>query len=465
MEFREKTRNCKSRDNLIKERDEKDKKEKIRDLMDKIKKNNELFESDISNLIINCFIEKNYSSLHINDINTSLSKSKKYEGSPRKFNLRNDIINSLKNNIIFHQIKKKNKFELNLEKTYNYLTSFLDSSVSNSNINGSNSISRISKKSIVENSIENGFVQTSPVFNFPEEQNSTVNFNQDDNQQQQKYSYSNDEDNCFTFGEQSQIKANKIINKQDDEEIVIEYNEDDLKKFNRNNFTEEEFNELEKRANEKYIDNFEVLFDKNKYLSNLPQNLKDLFKLYKKNNENKTDFSNLDNKLNQIYSFIKDLELNDINHFNKLSTSFNEKKAEFINTYKVIKIQYDSWKLMCSIDLTKDKNYKQIQRNEKETMKQLIDELKKVFQNIQKDYEETKSYEKKIIDIISKIKLSLREICDEFLEAQKENYQDFYSIVNNIVNYQIDLIKVNINDTVKCFYCYIDEIEKYYLDI
>ena len=265
MEFREKTRNCKSRDSLIKERDEKDKKEKIRDLIDKIKKNNELFESDISNLIINCFIEKNYSSLHINDINSSLSKSKKYEGSPIKFNLRNDIINSLKNNIIFHQIKKKNKFELNLEKTYNYLTSFLDSSVSNSNINGSNSISRLSKKSMVENSIENGFVQTSPVFNFPEEQNSTVNFNQDDNQQQQKYSYSNDEDNCFTFGEQSQIKANKIINKQDDEEIVIEYNEDDLKKFNRNNFTEEEFNELEKRANEKYIDNFEVLFDKNKY--------------------------------------------------------------------------------------------------------------------------------------------------------------------------------------------------------
>ena len=465
MEFREKTRNCKSRDNLIKERDEKDKKEKIRDLMDKIKKNNELFESDISNLIINCFIEKNYSSLHINDINTSLSKSKKYESSPRKFNLRNDIINSLKNNIIFHQIKKKNKFELNLEKTYNYLTSFLDSSVSNSNINGSNSISRLSKKSMVENSIENGFVQTSPVFNFPEEQNSTVNFNQDDNQQQQKYSYSNDEDNCFTFGEQSQIKANKIINKQDDEEIVIEYNEDDLKKFNRNNFTEEEFNELEKRANEKYIDNFEVLFDKNKYLSNLQQNLKDLFKLYKKNNENKTDFSNLDSKLNQIYSFIKDLELNNINPYNKLSSSFNEKKAEFINTYKVIKIQYNSWKLMCSIDLTRDKNYKQIQRNEKETMKQLIDEMKKVFQNIQKDYEETKSYEKKIIDIISKIKLNLREICDEFLETQKELYQDFYSIVNNIVNYQIALIKVNINDTVKCFYCYIDEIEKYYLDI
>ena len=257
MEFREKTRNCKSRDSLIKERDEKDKKEKIRDLMDKIKKNNELFESDISNLIINCFIEKNYSSLHINDINSSLSKSKKYEGSPIKFTLRNDIINSLKNNIIFHQIKKKNKFELNLEKTYNYLTSFLDSSVSNSNINGSNSISRLSKKSIVENSIENGFVQTSPVFNFPEEQNSTVNFNQDDNQQQQKYSYSNDEDNCFTFGEQSQIKANKIINKQDDEEIVIEYNEDDFNKFNRNNFTEEEFNE---KMGE-YASNLQKYFD------------------------------------------------------------------------------------------------------------------------------------------------------------------------------------------------------------
>jgi hypothetical protein len=84
---------------------------------------------------------------------------------------------------------------------------------------------------------------------------------------------------------------------------------------------------------------------------------------------------------------------------------------------------------------------------------------------MQKDYEETKLYEKQINEIISMIKANLKGICVDFLEKKKELYQDFYTIVNNIINYPINIIKVNINDTVKCFYCYIDEIEKYYLEI
>ncbi len=185
MESREKSRNCKSRESAIKEKDDKDKKYKIKDLMQKIKITT-LQESDIiSYLIINCFTEKNYSSLNVNEIHTLLSKSKKYEDSLKKYNLRNEIIISLKNNDIFHE-KSKNKYELYLDRTLIYLTSYLETSVTNSNINGSNSISKMSKKSIIENNIENGLVQYSPVFSFPEEQNSIVNFNVEDNSQQQK---------------------------------------------------------------------------------------------------------------------------------------------------------------------------------------------------------------------------------------------------------------------------------------
>ena len=465
MEFREKLRVSKSRENAIKEKEDKEKKEKIKDLLPKIKINN-LQDSDLlSYLIINCFMEKNYTPLQINEIHTLLSRSKKFEVSLKKYNLRNDIMCSLATNNIFHN-KKNNTYELYFDRTLNYLTSFLESSISNSNINGSNSISKMSKEGSIENNFENGFVQNSPVFNFPEEQNSTVNFNVEDNSLQQIYSYSSDDGNAFTFGEHSQIKANKINNKQDDEEIIVEYNEDDLKKFSRNNFTENEFNELEKKSNEKFIDNFETLFDKNQYLSNLKENLKNLLKLYKKNNENKTNISDLENKIfNHIYSLFKDLELNNIKQYNEKSASFNEEKSELINIFKAIKSQYDSLKLIKSIDSTKEKNIKDIQQNEKAMMKELIDEIKNIFQKLQRDYEETKLYEKQINENISKVKLHLREICEQFLEKKKELYQDFYTLVNNIENYPIELIKININDTVKCFYCYIDEVEKYYLDI
>ena len=464
MESREKSRNCKSRESAIKEKDDKDKKYKIKDLMQKIKITT-LQESDIiSYLIINSFTEKNYSSLNVNEIHTLLSKSKKYEDSLKKYNLRNEIIISLKNNDIFHE-KSKNKYELYLDRTLIYLTSYLETSVTNSNINGSNSISKMSKKSIIENNIENGLVQYSPVFSFPEEQNSIVNFNVEDNSQQQKLSsYSSDDGNAFTFGENSQINGNRINNKFDDEEIIMKYSEEELKKFMRNNFTDEEFNELEKKSNEKFIDNFETLFDKNKYLSNLAQNLKNLFQLYKKNNENRTDFSDLNNKLGQIYLLINEIEVNQKTNYINYSTSFNEKKLDLINIFKAIKSQYDSCTSLKSID-SKDKSLKSLQENEKEMIKELINEIKKVFEKLQDDYESTKLCEKQINENISNIKLNLRKICDEFLEKKKELYNDFYTLVNNIEKIQIELIKVNINDTVKCFYCYIDEVEKYYLDI
>ena len=64
MDPRDKVRNTKSSDCLIKIRNDK---EKIKDLMIKIKNKN-LFESDFSNSVIDCFIQENFRPLFINDI-------------------------------------------------------------------------------------------------------------------------------------------------------------------------------------------------------------------------------------------------------------------------------------------------------------------------------------------------------------------------------------------------------------
>ena len=91
---------CKSEEPLIKEREDNDKKEKIRELMDKIKKN-ELFDSDISKSIINCFIINNFCSLNIDEIIDTLNNSIKFGTNSQKYNLRNDVMDSLKNKILF----------------------------------------------------------------------------------------------------------------------------------------------------------------------------------------------------------------------------------------------------------------------------------------------------------------------------------------------------------------------------
>ena len=149
----------------------------------------------------------------------------------------------------------------------------------------------------------------------------------------------------------------------------------------------------------------------------------------------------------------------------KLSKAFNDRKKDFITLYNLFLIQYNSIKLVLNVDWAEDKKIKQINKNEKEILNNSINKIKEIFKEMQKDYEEAKLYEKQINEIISKIKTNLKEICDDFLEKKKDLYQDFYTVVNDIVNYPINIIKVNINDTVKCFYCYIDEIEKYYLEI
>ena len=292
MDPRDKVRNTKSSDCLIKIRNDK---EKIKDLMIKIKNKN-LFESDFSNSVIDCFIQENFRPLFINDI-IKIIESNTLKNNTKKFNLRNDVMNSLKDNIVFRPGRKKNKFELNLEKTVNYLNSFFDTSV-NSNTN-----SKRSKKS--NSTLEKDNIRTSPIFNFPENQNSTAYLISEENLQ--KFSSSNIDDTSFTFGEQSLKKMNKI-NKQDEEETIMDLT-DEEKKVNKNKYTDEEFQQLEIKAKEKYIDKFENIFDKDKYLANLKENMDEFFKLYKKNNKNKADFPELEKKINNIYSLISELQV------------------------------------------------------------------------------------------------------------------------------------------------------------
>ena len=66
--------------------------------------------------------------------------------------------------------KKKYKFDLDMDKTVNYLASFLESRPP-SNLNNSSSDSKKSDLTLEKNNI-----RVSPVFNFPECQNETIYF-------------------------------------------------------------------------------------------------------------------------------------------------------------------------------------------------------------------------------------------------------------------------------------------------
>ena len=443
MDTREKTRNAKSSDCVMKQKSDKD---KIKDLMLKIK-TKKLFESDFSVSIIDCFIQENFRPLSINDI-IRILESGKLKNANKKFNLRNDVMNSLKDNIVFRPGRKKNKYELNLDKTVNYLSSFFDTSV-NSNTN-----SKRSKKS--NSTLEKDYIRTSPIFNFPENQNSTAYLISEENLQ--KFSNSNIDDTSFTFGEQSLKKMNKN-NKQDEEETIMDFT-DDEKKINKNKITNEEFQQLEIKTKEKYIDKFEDIFDKGKYLVNLKENVDEFFKLYKKNNKNKADFPELEKKINNIYSLISELQVKK-KSFNGLSSLFNEGKRDLLSMCLTIEPQYNLIKFLLKYNFIPEK----IISIEKEIFKDCYTRFQKMFNKLPKNYEETKLTEKKIKEIINKIKLGLNGICDEFLEKKKEMYKDFYEKVTNISNNEITHIKVNINESIKYFNCFSNEFDKYFSEI
>ena len=216
MKSKEKNKTSKTKELSAKEKEELNKKERIKSLV-KGMKNNEYFDNDNANSIINCFIQQNFRPLSINEIVSIISDIKQFETDSQKVNVRHIVMNSLKNEIF-----RKNgyKFELVLEKTVNYLISFLDSRSPSSNSNLSRGSDLVGEKHNV---------RVCSVFNFPENQNETIYLNSDENQQ--KSSCSNVDDTSFTFGEQSQIKINKV--KKEEEEMIIKLTEEEIKKINK----------------------------------------------------------------------------------------------------------------------------------------------------------------------------------------------------------------------------------------
>jgi hypothetical protein len=456
MEFKEKSRLCSSKDSLIKMNEDKNKIEKIKKLIIKLKKNENLV-LDISIYIIQCFIQEEFKELNVNEIINAIKEYEDYENSTNKYNIRNDVMNAIKNNEIFHQGKKRYKYALNLEKTINYLISYLDSRSNSINTTSNNmEFNNIdSKKSKLFNSSI-----SSPVFNFPENQNNTIYFQSEESPQ--KLSNSNMDETCFTFGEQSQIKVIKNPRK-DEEEIMIQYTPEEIKNILIDNFTNDEFKIIENKAIEKYIPEFEVIFDGNNYFSNLEQNYKKVLIKYKNNNTDKNALSKFENCVNNINLLMNDLKIQKI-VFNEKSFEFNEQKSELFNMSNVIFDQYKLLKIVIQnifipeefVDIEK-KLFQLFQKN-----------FNDLFALLQKNYKDIKSNEIKIKDLIHKIKESLRILCDDILKKDKSNkeYQDFLEMAKNYIeNDECSIIRVNINETVKLFYCYINEFKQFFSNL
>ena len=347
-------------------------------------------------------------------------------------------MNSLKNEIF-----RKNgyKFELVLEKTVNYLISFLDSRSPSSNSNLSRGSDLVGEKHNV---------RVCSVFNFPENQNETIYLNSDENQQ--KSSCSNVDDTSFTFGEQSQIKINKV--KKEEEEMIIKLTEEEIKKINKKDISNEEFKELENKVRESFIQEYELIFDRNNYFAVLEQSVKNFFKSFEKN-----DF-NLKELRNNIYSLIEEYNLK-IKKFTEVSSLFNEQKKYLLLSKDVIHDQFKFIKIILNVPFISGK----LISSEKEIFKTYIENFKKLFDNFQQSYESSKSDEKEINKKIVNIKKILGEICDNIPEEEKEKYSEFIEIVENIKISESIPVKVNINENIKFFYYYINEFKDYFSEI
>ena len=451
MDIRDKSRNCKSRDAILKTKDAKN---KIRELVNKLK-NNKYFFQEITDFIITLFTEKNFCSIGINEIVDSLKKTKKFGNNP---NPRNDVVNLLKNNLTFPRSKNRYKYDINLEKAISYLSSFSNVSFKSNSLSG-NSRSNSNKTKKSDSSLEKSNNRPSPVFNFPECQNEVVYLNLNNEGVQQRMSCSFDDEYNFTFGEQSQIKA--IHNKLDDDEPLMDFSVDEARKINRINLSEEQYNILVAKVEEnKRIPEYESIFDKNNYLKNLQKNVEEFFKLFQSKDENMAENSKLETEINKIYSLIKDLEIK-INSFNESSSLFNEKKEELIYWRNAIHRQYQLIKYI----LKEESIEEQLITKEKEIFNLYIEGFKNLTLELPKNYEEAKLIEKKIKEIICDIKVALNVVCGVLLENIKEEYKDFYEMAKNIVNEKYVSYKVDINETMKLFCCDINDFQKYLLEI
>ena len=183
MELRKR---IKSIDNISVKKDDKYFMDKINILLKKIRITNYSI-SDIPIIIIGYFSLKGFRSLTQNDIIKYISNPTLFPSFSNYINLHNEIVSALNNNNIFKTTKKKVKYDLDLEKCYNYLNTYQETNI-NTGITKTDT-----------NNNNNNY--TPSKLNFPTVDNDVLYFNSD-NQLNMSFALKDDEnhlDNSFTF--------------------------------------------------------------------------------------------------------------------------------------------------------------------------------------------------------------------------------------------------------------------------
>ena len=380
---------------------------------------NKVVKSDIPFFIIQYFSKNNYRPISQSEIIKHISNPKSFPSLTKCANLRDEILSALRNNVIFE--KKKLKYELNFEKCVNYLSTYLEK---NKNTNSDSIESNISPK----------------IINFPENENDVVYFASSDENQLNMSFILNEEnnkdnmdnldnmDNSFTFGEQSQIKTNS-----------------------RNEINMED---LENKALQKYIPEFEFVFDENKNFQNLGRIANEFLSLYKRinNNENNNiiNINILEDSIKKINSIMDELNIKII-PFNKKSSLFNEEKNELFNTNSVIHQQLKLMEIITDNDFLP----KELYESERGIYIAYREEFKTLLNQLQSHFKEIKTMEQNINGNISDLKNLLNEISKEYSLQKNDNYCKFNNIIKDINKSSSIPINVNINETVKLFNSYI----------
>ena len=406
MELRERKKS-KCNDNVPKKEGDNYFKNQINILLSQIKIN-KILKSDIPFVIIQYFSNNSFRPITQNEIIKHISNPKLFSSLTKGANLREEIISALRNNVIFE--KKKLKYELNLEKCVNYLSMYQEK---NKNTNSDSIESSISPN----------------ILNFPENENDVVYFAPcEENNLNMSFILDGENnidnmDNSFTFGEQSKIKSNKY-------EINIE--------------------DLENKALQKYIPEFEFVFDENKFFQNLTKFATEFLSVYKRINPNEKNINKLEENIKKI-NFLNNEIIIKINPFNKKSLLFNEEKNELFNTNSVIHQQLKLMEILTDNDfLPKD-----LYDSERGIYIAYREEFKTLLNQLQSDFKDIKAMEQQINRNISDIKKLLNEISQEYALQKNDNYCKFYNLIKDINKSSSIPINVNINETVKLFNSYV----------
>ena len=444
MELRKRN---KSIECILKKKDDKYFIDKINILLNKIRIPNYSI-SDIPFIIISYFSIKGFSTLTQNDIIKYISNPTLFPSFSNYINLRNEIISVLNNNNIFKTTKKKIKYDLNFEKCYNYLNTYQETNINTGFTNTDTS---------------NNYSNCSPsLLNFPTVGNDELYFNSD-NQLNMSFILEDDKnhlDNSFTFGEQSQIK---MSNKHKSNKMNMKESNINMKNVINDNIninTNINTEELENKALEKYIPEFEYVFDENKNFPILMNVASEFVINYKKININQKNNNKLEESIKKVNTKINEINIK-VEPFNKMSSTFNEVKNELFNANSVIHQQLYLMQIIAENDFVE----KGIYNSEKELYMFYQDVYKKLLKKLQEDYDEIKNMEKEINNIIIDLKSMLNSISDKFIFKLNETNTKFYNLINDIAKNRSIPINVNINDTLKLFYSYIIDFENLYAKI